>query len=233
MKNVNFGIILVAIDPEFGIVGPTTDSRRVFAWRNREQGGSRLLDRAAPTMLKSAKAARRGLSEGLFAWALIAPAMLFIGVIVAWPLVETIRLSFADASMGGESRVGLANYEKLLSSPKFYEIIGRTFYWMALSVSLKLIVGLIGASLLNAAVPGRALFPDCHRLHRVAVALQWPIRLSVRHGAALRHHRRADGVPRLQELGLLRCHRHRCLGGHADGQPVLSGRHAGGQPRSV
>ena len=108
------------------------------------------------------KAARRGLSEAWFAWVMIAPALAFIGVIVAWPLVETIRLSFTDAGLGtvlgGENWVGFANYAKLLNSPKFYDIIGRTFFWMVLSVSLKLVVGLIGATLLKAAVPGRALF---------------------------------------------------------------------------
>ena len=109
---------------------------------------------AAPPLV----ARRKGLSEGWFAWLLIAPAVAFTAVIVAWPLLETIRLSFTDASMNSESWVGLANYEKLLSSQKFYEIVGRTFFWMILSVSLKLIVGLFGATLLAAAVPGRALF---------------------------------------------------------------------------
>ena len=107
-------------------------------------------------------ARRRGLSESWFAWALIAPALAFIGVIVAWPLLETIRLSFTDAGLGtvlgGENWIGIDNYAKLLNSPKFYDIIGRTFFWMVLSVSLKLIIGLIGATLLSAAVPGRALF---------------------------------------------------------------------------
>ena len=52
---------------------------------------------------------RRQLSDRAFAWALIAPAMLFILVIVVWPLVETIRLSFTDATLGGENFVGVAN----------------------------------------------------------------------------------------------------------------------------
>jgi multiple sugar transport system permease protein len=60
--------------------------------------------------------------------------------------------------MGGENWVGLANYEKLLAGTKFLQIVGRTFFWMVLSVGLKLVMGLIGATLLNAAVPGRALF---------------------------------------------------------------------------
>ena len=112
---------------------------------------------AAPTV-PVARQTRRGLSESWFAWVMIAPAMIFIGIIVAWPLLETIRLSFTDADLGSENWVGTANYEKLFASAKFFEVIRRTFLWMVLSVSLKLIVGLIGATLLNAAVPGRALF---------------------------------------------------------------------------
>ena len=124
---------------------------------------------AAPA---AAKASRKGLSEGWFAWALIAPALLFIGVIVAWPLVETVRLSFTDADLGGENWVGLANYEKMLSGAKFFEIVGRTFFWMVLSVGLKLVVGLIGATLLNAAVPGRALF-------RMMIMPPWVIPIAI------------------------------------------------------
>ncbi len=115
---------------------------------------------------------RRQLSDRAFAWALIAPAMIFILVIVVWPLVETIRLSFTDATLGGENFVGVANYAALFADPKFWQTVGRTFYWMALAVSLKLIVGLIGASLLNAAIPGKALF-------RVLVMPPWVIPVAI------------------------------------------------------
>ena len=57
--------------------------------------GIRMAETSLPT-----KARRRGLSEAWFAWLLIFPAMAFIGVIVAWPLLETIRLSFTDADLG-------------------------------------------------------------------------------------------------------------------------------------
>jgi multiple sugar transport system permease protein len=117
-------------------------------------------------------APRRALSDSAFAWMLISPALVFIGVIVAWPLVETIRLSFTDATLGGENWVGLANYADLFGSTKFWQTVGRTFYWMVLAVSLKLIVGLIGASLLNAAVPGKALF-------RVLVMPPWVIPIAI------------------------------------------------------
>lgn len=115
---------------------------------------------------------RRKLSEAWFAWMLVAPAILFIAVIVAWPLAETIRLSFMEADLGGEEFVGTANYMDLLDSRKFHETVVRTFYWMFLSVGLKLILGLIGATLLNAAIPGRALF-------RVLVMPPWVIPIAI------------------------------------------------------
>lgn len=112
------------------------------------------------------------LSQGVFASLLIAPAMIFIAVIVAWPLIETFRLSFTDARLGGETYVGLENYQDLADSRKFRQTISRTFYWMFLSVSLKLILGLIGATLLNAAVPGRGLF-------RVLIMPPWVIPIAI------------------------------------------------------
>lgn len=115
---------------------------------------------------------RKALSDRAFAWALIAPAILFIAVIVAWPLVETIRLSFTNASLAGEEYVGLANYEKLFQGGRFGEIIIRTFVWMFFSVSLKLILGLIGASLLMAVVPGQALF-------RILIMPPWVIPIAM------------------------------------------------------
>lgn len=115
---------------------------------------------------------RRVLPEGVFGWMLVGPAMLFIAVIVAWPLAETIRLSFMDAGLGGEEYVGLANYQDLLDSRKFHQTVVRTFYWMFLSVGLKLVLGLIGAVLLNAAIPGRALF-------RVLVMPPWVIPIAI------------------------------------------------------
>ncbi|WP_281253185.1 carbohydrate ABC transporter permease [Flavimaricola marinus] len=115
---------------------------------------------------------RKVLPEAWFAWLLLTPAMVFIAVIIAWPLVETIRLSFTDADLGGESYVGVANYVDLMESRRFRQTVTTTFYWMFLSVGLKLILGLIGACLLNAAVPGRAVF-------RMLVMPPWVIPIAI------------------------------------------------------
>lgn len=93
-----------------------------------------------------------------FAWLLIAPAVLYILVIVAYPLVDTFILSFTDASLRKTTNwVGWNNYEKIFN-PTFGEVITRTFVWTFFSVAIKMIIGTFGATMLNAAVPGRALF---------------------------------------------------------------------------
>ena len=58
-------------------------------------------------------------AQTYLAYALIAPAALYIVLIVAWPLLETIRLSFTNSSLAGEDYVGFENYKKMLSSKKF------------------------------------------------------------------------------------------------------------------
>ena len=111
-------------------------------------------------------------AQTYLAYALIAPAALYIVLIVAWPLLETIRLSFTNSSLAGEDYVGFENYQKMLSSKKFNGIVTRTFVWMFFSVSLKLIIGLIGAVLLNANLKGRSIF-------RVLVMPHWVVPIAI------------------------------------------------------
>ncbi|GAB2187082.1 carbohydrate ABC transporter permease [Roseibium sp. LAB1] len=107
-----------------------------------------------------------------FPFLLLVPASLVMLAIVAYPLFETFRLSFTNTSMSPNYEyVGLENYEKLMSR-RFPEVIARTFYWMALSVALKMLIGTLGAVLLNAMVPGRTLF-------RVLVMPPWVIPIAI------------------------------------------------------
>ncbi|MES0808736.1 sugar ABC transporter permease [Roseibium sp. SCPC15] len=107
-----------------------------------------------------------------FPYLLLVPATVVMISIVAYPLFETFRLSFTNTSMSPNYEyVGLANYEKIMSR-RFPEVIARTFYWMGLSVALKMLIGTLGAVLLNAMVPGRALF-------RILVMPPWVIPIAI------------------------------------------------------
>ncbi len=93
-----------------------------------------------------------------FPYLLLIPAFLLTVTIVAWPLFETFRLSFTNASLRPTQKyVGFENYIEIFEDD-FWEVMSRTFIWMFIGVSLKMIMGLIGAVLLNAALPGRAVF---------------------------------------------------------------------------
>ncbi len=93
-----------------------------------------------------------------FAFLFLLPALAYILVIVAYPLADTVNLSFTDAALRPVSHwVGWENYQKIFK-PSFGEIIIRTFIWTFCSVGLKMVIGTFGASMLNAAVPGRTTF---------------------------------------------------------------------------
>jgi multiple sugar transport system permease protein len=97
-------------------------------------------------------------SSLIFAWLLLTPAILYVLIIVAWPLVETFRLSFTDASLKKVTNyVGWRNYGKIYNDT-FLAVITRTFTWTFFSVLFKMVIGTFGAVLLNCAVPGRNLF---------------------------------------------------------------------------
>ncbi|MUZ63779.1 carbohydrate ABC transporter permease [Agrobacterium vitis] len=93
-----------------------------------------------------------------FAWCLLLPAIIYIAIIVAYPLVDTFILSFTDASLKRVTNwVGWDNYNKIFNAT-FADVIIRTFVWTFFSVLFKMIIGTFGATLLNTAVPGRTLF---------------------------------------------------------------------------
>lgn len=108
----------------------------------------------------------------LFAYFLLLPAVAMLLTIVLMPLAETIRLSFTNTGLGKSWKyVGFYNYEKMFKR-NFHEIIGITFLWMFFGVSLKIILGTIGALLLNASLRGKALF-------RILAIPPWIVPLSI------------------------------------------------------
>jgi len=108
----------------------------------------------------------------IFPYLLLLPALLITLLIVAWPLTQTFWLSFTDSSLKPTTNfIGFDNYEKIFAK-KFPEVIARTFYWMAISVIFKMVVGVAGAMLLNSAVMGRGFF-------RLLVMPPWIVPIAV------------------------------------------------------
>ena len=78
-------------------------------------------------------------------WLFLAPALLLLGTYLLYPLFETFRLSFFDAT--GETFVGLSNYQWVLVDQNFLITIRNNFLWLIVVPSAATALGLVVAVL--------------------------------------------------------------------------------------
>lgn len=89
--------------------------------------------------------ARRALWIGAF----LAPAILLVLVLLAVPFLVTAYRSFFDDNGLSQKWVGLANYAALVSDPDFGRSLVNTVMWVAGTLLLPVLLGLILAVLTN------------------------------------------------------------------------------------
>ncbi|MGW8976116.1 MULTISPECIES: carbohydrate ABC transporter permease [unclassified Streptomyces] len=124
---------------------------------------------------------RRALGTHWYAWTMVAPVVLVIGVIIGYPLVRGVFLSLTDANEANVERnigvnhlpatykfTGLDNYRAVLSDGVFWDRLGWTVLWTVACVSLTFLTGLALANMLNRTLRGRTFY-------RLALILPWAI----------------------------------------------------------
>jgi multiple sugar transport system permease protein len=117
--------------------------------------------------------AQRSTEISTFSFALIVsiPVLLFLLVVVAYPLAYAFYLSFNEIRFfGGYSAewVGLQNYAQVLSDQSFWSSLGKTFQFTVETVILTLAVGL-GLALILKHLPGK------WRWLRAMIILPWAV----------------------------------------------------------
>ncbi len=94
--------------------------------------------------------------ESRFGWKLIAPSVGVIGLLIIYPILYNIYLSFFDVKLTGDKLfVGLANYQRLLRDAAFYNSLVTTFFYLVGTVIGSTIIGLLVALLMNLRFPFR------------------------------------------------------------------------------
>ena len=84
------------------------------------------------------------------AFLFLLPTVLVLTIVVLYPFFYALVLSFQDKSPGVPARfIGLKNYVELLSDNDFQEIFYNTVWYTAVAVSIKFIIGLTSAMVLN------------------------------------------------------------------------------------
>ncbi|WP_108836491.1 carbohydrate ABC transporter permease [Tateyamaria sp. Alg231-49] len=79
-------------------------------------------------------------------WLFLFPAMFALGLYLAYPVFETLRLSLTDHDQGG-AFVGLANYNQMFGEPKFWEALRNNLLWLIVVPAASTAFGLLAAQL--------------------------------------------------------------------------------------
>jgi multiple sugar transport system permease protein len=122
-------------------------------------------------------APRRTLADrdGVLAWLLLIPAVVYIVALVGLPFALAVAFSFSDVTGGDPSFdwVGLQNFQRIFADPVFWTSLRNTFVFTAISMLLIVVFGKVLANVLIADFKGRWLV-------RFLVLLPWttPVALS-------------------------------------------------------
>ena len=114
--------------------------------------------------------------EAKTAWAMLAPALVVLGLIQGYPILRTFWLSFHEMNLKkpqtGFPLVGLENYAKILTDGRAGEDILFTLKFTVATVVLELVIGFAAALVMNRAFKGRGFV-------RAAILVPWAIPTSV------------------------------------------------------
>ncbi|TDG00186.1 carbohydrate ABC transporter permease [Paenibacillus piri] len=113
-------------------------------------------------------------------WIFTLPAVIFIVVMVAFPIAYTVRISLYEWSMSVTTPprwVGLDNYTHLLADGRFWSSVGRTFYHTGASIVIETVLGVLIAVLLSRKFKGQKWAKTLLMMPMVAtpvsIALVW------------------------------------------------------------
>lgn len=101
----------------------------------------------------------------------VTPTLILIAVVLIYPIVQSFVLSFGTSSIDGSEPfrfVGLTHYAKLVHEERFWNSLGVTFTFTALSIPLELVIGIGLAVLMNESFKGKGLA-------RLAVLFPWAL----------------------------------------------------------
>ena len=79
-------------------------------------------------------------------WLFLFPALFALGLYLAYPVIETLRLSLTDRDAGG-AFVGLANYQQMFGESKFWEALRNNMLWLIVVPAAATTMGLLAAQL--------------------------------------------------------------------------------------
>lgn len=118
-------------------------------------------------------------NPAIAAWTFLAPALLFLGTFLIYPIAYLFYLSFTTGSFtrSGIHFIGLKNYWRLIANPDFWQVIQNTIYFTTFTVIPSVVIPLGLAVLLNRSFAWRGILRTAYFVPSitslVAVGLGW------------------------------------------------------------
>lgn len=110
----------------------------------------------------------------------IAPCLIFVVLMIAFPLIYNFALSFCQWSMSNiqpPEFVGLGNYISLFQDERFWKAVGRTVYFVVVVLTAETLLGVALAVMINRMFHGKRLAQTLFLLPvvatPVAVGMVW------------------------------------------------------------
>lgn len=104
-------------------------------------------------------------------WIYTLPAVIFVLLMMLFPIIYTVRISFYEWSMSATTPplwVGLSNYIALFKDERFWHAAGSTFYFTFAALTLEVILGIAIALLLSREFRGKNIVKTIFLLPMVA-----------------------------------------------------------------
>ena len=118
-------------------------------------------------------------NEPIAAWTFLAPALLFLGTFLIYPIAYLFYLSFTTGSFtrSGIHFIGFKNYWRLVANPDFWQVVQNTIYFATFTVIPSVVIPLGLAVLLNRSFAWRGILRTAYFVPSitslVAVGLGW------------------------------------------------------------
>lgn len=106
------------------------------------------------------------MKQRLGAYLFFVPCLTIFALFLFYPFAKTIYLSLYKTDKLGQAKlfVGLGNYAELFTSESFFHSLLVTFIFVAIVVSVSMLLGLVTALLVNKNFPGIRVFSTAYAL---------------------------------------------------------------------
>lgn len=131
----------------------------------------------------------RAVAENRLGRRLVAPAVLVMLVVTAWPMIQALYLSlfrYRLTTPEDKAFVGLSNYGTILSDPLFWKDTLNTVLIMVVSVVVELVIGFVFAMVMHRVLFARGIMRTAilipYGIITVVSAFAWQFAFSVNNG---------------------------------------------------